>query len=561
MNFKIADSKFKELLLPSLLIVMALNISSVVDTFFVGTFIGKNAVAAIELLEPMVLLITVFEWLFGLGGQIIAVNKKAEFDVDGSNRYFTTSIVVTLIASVIMTIVCLFFFEEIAIFLGSSAATKPLVMQYSTFLYGCFVVSTLAAVLTQYIRVDGQPNFASIVIIVANLINIVLDYVFLSSGMGMASASLASFIGYTIGLAVCLLYIRSPKRTFRFVRSALKIKNFLKSTWKMIKVGFPGASIGIFDVVFVYFMNIFLASTLGDTGLTTYMLCMDALVIASIVDIGISETLTSIVPVYYAKHDYVNLNHLIKNSIIITVICAVVLTLVLWIWPQGFLALYNFNQIDIADFVINALRLYSFFFLLSILPNMLVFYYEAIERPVFSSVISVLFTLVLPMLSVIALYNLIGTNGIWIGFPLSCIFSMIVIVAGVKLIQMREPKYSGLFFVEKDLVHRTKNFVLTDNDLNARKECIGHLKNLNVTDEFCNNVNKIFDVIFDTHDQGTYVETLIIDYDDNIHVDIKYDGEKENLEHIKHNFPEGLLKYAEVLGFNNIEYVMDKSAI
>ena len=75
MNFKIADSKFKELLLPTLLIVMALNISSVVDSFFVGTFIGKHAVAAIDLLEPMILLATVLEWLFGLGGQIIALNK------------------------------------------------------------------------------------------------------------------------------------------------------------------------------------------------------------------------------------------------------------------------------------------------------------------------------------------------------------------------------------------------------------------------------------------------------------------------------------------------------
>jgi Na+-driven multidrug efflux pump len=71
-------------------------------------------------------------------------------------------------------------------------------MDYSKFLYGCFVVSTLAAVLTQYIRVDGKPNLASAVIIVANAVNIVLDYVFLSSGMGMASASFASFIGYTL---------------------------------------------------------------------------------------------------------------------------------------------------------------------------------------------------------------------------------------------------------------------------------------------------------------------------------------------------------------------------
>ena len=558
MNFKIADSKFKELLLPSLLIVMALNISSVIDSFFVGAFIGPDAVAAIEVLEPMVLLVTVFEWLFGLGGQIISVNKKAEFDVDGSNRYFSTSIIVSFVATFIMAVFCLFYFEQIAVFLGSTPDTKPLVMQYSTYLYGCFVVSTLAAVLTQYIRVDGQPNFASVVIIVANVINIILDYTFLSSGMGMASASLASFIGYSIGLALCIFYICNPKRTFRFVRSALKIKTFIKTTWHMIKVGFPGASIGIFDVIFVYAINLFLAATLGDIGLTTYMLCMDALVIASIVDIGISETLTSIVPVYYSKHDYINLNHLIRISLTITMICAVILTVILWIWPQGFLALYNFNNIDFADFAINALRLYSFFFILSVLPNMLVFYYEAIERPVLSTVISTLFTLVLPFVCVIILYNLIGANGIWIAFPVSCIITMIVIIVSVKLVQIREPKYSGLFFIEKDLVHKTKNFVLTGNDSNSRKECLDYLKNLNASEEFCENVNKLFDVIFETNDSSTYVEVLIIDYDDNIHLDVKYDGEKENLEHLKNNFSDNIFKYAEVLGFNTIEYVMEK---
>ena len=116
-----------------------------------------------------------------------------------------------------------------------------------------------------------------------------------------------------------------------------------------------------------------------------------------------------------------------------------------------------------------------------------------------------------------------------------------------------------LFFIETDLVDKTENFVLTDNDMDARNECLNHLKSLNASDEFCDNVDKIFNVIFDTNPHGTYVEVLVIDYDDNIHVDVKYDGEHENLEHLKHNFPEGLFKYAEVLGFNTIEYVMNKS--
>ncbi|AWX31902.1 MATE family efflux transporter [Methanosphaera sp. BMS] len=559
MNFKIADSKFKELLLPSLLIVMALNISSVVDSFFLGTFIGPNAVAAIELLEPLVLLMTVFEWLFGLGGQILSLNKKSEFDVDGSNRYFTIAIFLSFVASVIMAMVCIFFTDPLSKILGASSVTKPLVIQYFTFLYGCFIVATVSGVITQYIRVDGMPNFASVVIVVANVINIILDYVFLSYfKMGMSSASLASLIGYTVALALCLYYIRSPKRTFRFVRAAFEIKTFLKSSWKIIKIGFPGASVGIFDVIFVYVINLFLAATLGDVGLTTYMLCVDLLVIASIVNVGVSETLTSIVPIYYSKHDYVNLNHLIRTSLLISITCATAIILIIWIWPQGFLAMYNFNQIEIADFVTHAVKLYSFFILLSIVPNMLVFYYEAIERSVLSTVLSLLFALVLPLASVYGLYNIMGSDGIWIAFSVACILSTIFIVITVKVIQRREDKYEGLFFIEKDLVHKTKNFVLTNNDMDARKECISHLKSLDASDEFCVNVEKIFNVIFDTNGPGTYMEILVIDYDDNIHLDIKYDGNLENLEHIKNVFPEGMLKYAEILGFNNIEYVMDK---
>ena len=559
MNFKIADSKFKELLLPTLLIVMALNISSVIDSFFVGSYIGELAVGAIEVLEPLILLITVFEWLFGLGGQILALNKKAEFDTDGSNRYFTTSMVLSFIASMIMAVICFIFMDPLATILHATPANKPLVLQYSTYLFACFVVSTVAGVLIQYIRVDGQPNFASAAIIFANVVNIILNYIFLSSGMGMASSSLATFIGYTACLAMCLIYIRNPKRTFRFVRKALEIKTFIKNSAEMIKIGFPGASIGIFDVIFVYIINAFLASTLGDTGLTTYLLCMDVLVIASIIDVGIAETLTSIVPIYYAKHDYANLKHLIKISFIISIAFAVILTAAIWIWPDAFLALYNFNHKDIGEFAKHALQLYSFLFLFSILPSILVFYYEAIERSTLSTVLSILYTLVLPLASVYTLYNIIGSDGIWLGFPVGCILSMIFIVIAVKVIQKREPKYSSIFFIEKDLVDKTRNFALTDNDQKERDECMQHLKNLNANEEFCNNTNKIFDVILDTNPPGTYVEALVIDYDESIHLDIKYDGEQENLNHLKENFPEGLLKYAEVLGFNTIEYEMKKS--
>ena len=75
MSNEIITHKFRELLLPTILIAMALNITSIVDASFVANFIGHDGQAALQVLEPLVLLISIFEWLFGLGGQILCLNN------------------------------------------------------------------------------------------------------------------------------------------------------------------------------------------------------------------------------------------------------------------------------------------------------------------------------------------------------------------------------------------------------------------------------------------------------------------------------------------------------
>ena len=106
-------------------------------------------------------------------------------------------------------------------------------------------------------------------------------------------------------------------------------------------------------------------------------------------------------------------------------------------------SLYNFNEIDITNFAANLLRLYSLFFLASIFPKLLIFYYEAIERSVFSTFISVLYSLVLSLTLLFALYNIIGSKGIWMGFTIGDILMLIIIVISVKIIQKKEQKFSA----------------------------------------------------------------------------------------------------------------------
>ncbi|MER2014483.1 MAG: MATE family efflux transporter, partial [Methanobrevibacter sp.] len=281
MKNEIIRHKFRELLLPTILIAMALNITSIIDSSFVANFIGHNGQAALQVLEPLVLLISIFEWLFGLGGQILCLNKKSEFDEDGSNHYFTTAMLTTAIVSILIILVCLLFEDAlIAILHPPSADLIPYVKTYGKYLFISFPIVTLMGVFSQFIRVDGQPNFSSALIIIANIINIILDYLFLGVfHMGIDGASLATLIGYVIGAIISLKYLFDPKRTFRFTLYKLKIKTWATSTAEIIKIGLPGASLGIFDVILVYIMNLIIGAALGEIGLDIYNVCVNGLLI------------------------------------------------------------------------------------------------------------------------------------------------------------------------------------------------------------------------------------------------------------------------------------------
>ena len=557
MSNKIITHKFKELLLPSILIAMALNITTIVDSSFVATFIGHNGQAALQALSPLILLITIFEWLFGLGGQILSLNKKAEFDHDGSNHYFTTAMLSTVILSIIIIIIC-FLFENIIIsILHPTVTTIPYVKAYGFYLFICFPIVTVLSVLSQFIRVDGQPKFASLLIIIPNIINIILDYVFLGIfNMGIEGASLAMLIGYLIGFFCAFKYYFDSNRTFKIIISKLKIRTWIYSTIEIIKVGLPGASMGVFNVILIYIMNLILSGALGELGLNIFNVCLNSLLMISIILVGFSETLSSIVPIYYSQNDFFNLNYIVRRAIIATFLCSVIFTVFILLYPDGILMFYNLAQMPNDALIENALRIYSLAFIPMAFSTILIFYYEGIERTLESGIISAISELFGPLLFIIILHPLIGITSVWLSFPLGFILSIIVVAIHVKLVERKESEYSGLFFIKKNLIKKTRNYTLKNKTDNIKTKMFNHLESLNVNSISLTTLDMIVNEIFDSNDDNVTIEIFLIDYDDKIIMNIKYEGESEAMKNIKKEYSHENIKISEVLGFNNIEYTI-----
>ncbi len=560
MSNEIISHKFRELLLPSLLIAMALNIASVVDASFVSTFIGHNAQAALQVLEPLVLLITIFEWLFGLGGQILALNKKAEFDEDGSNHYFTTAMLATIILSILILLVCFLFKDSLINLLHPTAGALPYVNAYSVYLFICFPIATVLGVLCQFIRVDGQPNFASGVIILVNVINIILDYVFLGVlHTGIEGASLAMLIGYLIGSLCILKYHFDSKRNFRFVLSKLKFGTWISSTIEIIKIGLPGASMGFFNVLLIYIMNLIVSGVLGELGLDIFNVCVSALLLISILIMGFAETLSSIVPIYYAQNDYYNLKHIVRNSVLITLICSLAFTIFLLVYPDGLLIFFKLHQMPNDGLVENAIRIYSLAFIPMAFSTMLLFYYEGIERTVESGIITIISEFLGPLMFTYILFPYIGITSVWVSFPLGFVLSIVAVAIYVRIVERKGSEYYGLFFIKKGLIEKTRNYTLESKKDSAKSEMFNHLKSLNTDNSSIDTLDKIINTIFDSNNEKLHMEILLIDYGDKITINMKDEGKREVMKDIEKSFSQDSIKVSEVLGFNNIEYEINRS--
>lgn len=562
MSNKIINHKFREILFPTLLIVMTINLTSMADLVFVANFIGHNGQAALQVFEPLVMLTTIFEWLFGLGGQILSLNKKAEFDDVGSNHYFTVALLTTLVLSIMILLICFIFKDSVIAILNPTSEIVPYVNDYATFAFISFPIATLLAVLTEFVRVDNLPKLASALIIIANVVNIIFDVIFLGYfHTGIEGASIATVIGYTVGLICALKYYHDSKITFRFILSKLQIRSWIKSTIEIIKIGSPGASIALFVIITVYVMNFILSSILGTIGLNIFNVCLNALLVISIFVIGISMTLSSVVSFCYAQNDFYNLKYIIRKSIILAVLCSVVFTIILWVDPDKFLIFFNLNQTPYDAIIKTAIRLFSLAFIPYAFVGILIFYYEGIERFIPSGIVSIVSIFIGPLLFTLILYPQVGINGIWLSFLLGMILAIISALIYSKIIERREKEYYGLFFIKKDLIPKTRNYAFENFNDQSKYEMYSHLKDLNIDNSNLDKLVNVLKYIFESNGGNIPIEIYIIDFDDCIKVNIKDEGKMEIFKNNPDFSNDEQITYSEVLGFNNVMFTVLKGQL
>lgn len=451
-KYDLLASKFNEFFLPTLMTSMAGNICLFIDSIIVSFLIGAINLSAIQVASPLITFINLIYWMVGLGGSVLCSIAKSEFDEEKSNSLFSVSIMSLIVLGILVLILGLLTKGTLIPMLTTSKEIIPLVDEFFTvLLFGmpflCYLMS-----LSYFVRADGLPNLAFRSILLSNIVNIIMDFVYIQVfGFGIGGAALATATGYAVGSIYVSTYFFKSERTLKFYKlSKIKLRNALNYFKEIATSGFSSASTQLFFTVQLLIYNAVIGVVLGQYGLTAYSVCRGCSYIIYMFLIGTSQTMSPIVSVYYQEEDYSGVDYVVKRALKIALVSSIVLVLIFTLVPQTALTLYSVHD-QAAPTVVNALRIFMVSFVGVAVTFLFTFYTQAIKRNKLSLSTSIIEGFVAPVGLLFILTPIMGGNGIWLSFVGAEVVTIIYIFIATKYTSKKTNGEYGGFFINKKI--------------------------------------------------------------------------------------------------------------
>lgn len=567
------DSKYWEFFVPTILMAMTLTMSIVVDSIIVGNMLGADALAAVNLVMPLIMTYNTVAVCLGLGAATLISIAKGRSDPDYADTVFTTVLFFLALIGLFLLACQVVFVDQITQLLTREASLRPLVKSYvQVLMYGTPLIVIVPG-LAYCLRVDGQVKLASTVLIVANLVNLALDLIYMGPlHMGISGSSLATVSGYLIG-ALCLLpYFFSTTRTLHFVPAALtRMSKLLSQLGTIIKTGFPAAMGSILITFKILCINHIVLAVADKSGMVAFAVCISCLSFVSMFISGAAQAMTPIVGVLYGQKDYLGIRFIVRRAFITLMIASIAATLLLEIFPAQILELFGVRQATDMALGIPAIRIFALSLIGTSTTFLSMYYYMTIGRTKLSTAIAVVQGAVVVPIALV-LSSAMDISGVWIAFSLAEIVTILMITTCYLTLTRNNPrKYTSPLLLDHEELPKGPRLETTSTEegleetLHRLGEFINSLKN---DDEIPKTVQKtIRDAMAASlkhilgQGQADYVDIKLNVLEDNIIVTMRDKGKgrtvRGDAELTKALGETCQLQYSQAIGFNNYTLTFD----
>ena len=173
------SSVFIKLAIPSILVLLLMISTFLIDGILIGQFIGLEGLAAFNLIYPMFSLLIAIAIVIATGSSAIVGKYLGQKKTKDANQAFNLALVLAIIFSIILSVTTLFFADSITRLLGATDLLFESTKEYFSTLAIFFILFIIGLTFQHFIRNEGNFTYPIITTVVSVVINIPLTYVFL----------------------------------------------------------------------------------------------------------------------------------------------------------------------------------------------------------------------------------------------------------------------------------------------------------------------------------------------------------------------------------------------
>ncbi len=425
---------FRRILLPTVFGMLFTVVFIITDGIFVGRGIGSEALAAVNIVAPLFMTTIGVGLMFGMGGSVVASIHLSGGKLRAARINITQAAMATTVVMMVWIGLLIAFPTTALRALGSSEVLLPRAMEYFGLYAPFLVANALMASLGFFVRLSGAVRYSMLCSILAAVINIILDYIFIFPlGLGLWGAALATGIGTCVGALMMIVYLLNPKHTLHFTPIKLSYRSLrltLRNVGYMCRVGSSSLLGELAIALMVICGNFVFVHQLGESGVAAFSIACYLFPIIFILNNAIAQSAQPIMSYNYGCGDMQRSGSAFRLALCTAIGLAGVAVVGMWLF-SGELASMFIPTSDPAHAIAQrGLPLFSLGFVPFAANIILIGYFQSVEQTGRALRITAMRGLVFLVASFYCVPLLFGGGvGAWLAVPVSEFLTILTILA------------------------------------------------------------------------------------------------------------------------------------
>ncbi len=423
--------------MPAVISMVIAGAQTMIDGMFVGNFVGPNALASINIVQPFMQLIIGSAMIICIGCISFIGRKLGEGKIKEAQDIFRTAFICTFIVSTLILILGVCFSKEIADILGANEVLLEGVSTYTKSIALFAPIMSLMYLFGFTDRLIGKPELYLKGMILSVIINVSLDFIFVKElQLGIQGAAYATGLAYVGGLIIVSVPMLNKKNIVNLFKG-----NFDKKV--IIPMVYNGSSEGVTSIATAttaYIFNITFMNIAGEAGVAAFTTINYIGQFGTLVMFGISDGIGPIISYNYGDENYERLNNTLKLALKVNLIVGVILFITLYLFGRELISLFARENVDIVNLAVSGSRIYAFSFILNGFNIINSGYFTSIGKAKESIVIAASRGIVFIISGIIILPMLIGINGVWLTVPFA---ECITLVIGMYMLKRNNEEFEN----------------------------------------------------------------------------------------------------------------------